>query len=285
MRDRRNRLVEARGVFIASKCALTTLKNPLRARFDSTEPPLLCSMSCAKRRCSAHVPLADWRPAGTGRRRAERCVSRLVFELLAWSVSDGSEPRLISGDAMARAGCYLDYLASMFDRVTAGLAYGGDEADAATIARHILSARATVLNERALYGSEAGRGYAIVSGGRTRCACSRTADGCGGRSALEAEGRVEIGRYRRAYGRLHGEPLATETAEINRDAALTHTVQNIQNVQNGRSSLSFVQIEHIEQRKVLPAPVLGDTRVFRQRYSKSVVRSDCWATVPAAPGG
>jgi hypothetical protein len=75
----------------------------------------------------------------------------LVFELLASSGADGSEPRMISGDAMARAGCYLDYLAAMFDRVTAGLAISRDEADAAAIARNILSTRPTVLNERGLY--------------------------------------------------------------------------------------------------------------------------------------
>jgi hypothetical protein len=75
----------------------------------------------------------------------------LAFKLLAWSVVGGSEPRMITGDAMARAGAYLDYLAAMFDRVTAGLAIRRDEADAAAIARNILSTRTTVLNERELY--------------------------------------------------------------------------------------------------------------------------------------
>ena len=46
---------------------------------------------------------------------------------------------------------YLDYLAAMFDRTTAGLAIGRHEADAAAIARHILSARPAMLNERELY--------------------------------------------------------------------------------------------------------------------------------------
>jgi hypothetical protein len=75
----------------------------------------------------------------------------LVFELLAWSGEGSSEPRIMSGDAMARAGAYLDYLAAMFDRVTAGLAIRRDEADAAAIARYILSQRSLMLNERELY--------------------------------------------------------------------------------------------------------------------------------------
>jgi Protein of unknown function (DUF3987) len=75
----------------------------------------------------------------------------LVYELLAWSAHNGSEPHAITADAMARAGGYLDYLAAMFDRMTAGLAISREEADAAAIARNILSTRPDVLNERGLY--------------------------------------------------------------------------------------------------------------------------------------
>jgi len=75
----------------------------------------------------------------------------LVFELLAWSICASSEPRVIGTDAMVRAGGYLDYLSAMFDRVTAGLAIGHAEGDAAAIARHILSTQAITLNERELY--------------------------------------------------------------------------------------------------------------------------------------
>jgi hypothetical protein len=76
----------------------------------------------------------------------------LIFEFLAWA-ADGSapEPGAVSSDSMARAGGYLDYLAAMLDRVTAGLAIGQAEADAATIARQILAERLATLNERALY--------------------------------------------------------------------------------------------------------------------------------------
>jgi hypothetical protein len=75
----------------------------------------------------------------------------LVYELLAWAASASAEPHTISADAMARAGGYLDYLAAMLDRVTAGLAIGRAEADGAVIARHILSTRPAALNERTLY--------------------------------------------------------------------------------------------------------------------------------------
>jgi hypothetical protein len=75
----------------------------------------------------------------------------LVYELLAWAGGDGIEPLVVSADAMARAGGYLDYLAAMLDRVTVGLAIGQAEADAAVIARHIRADRAGALNERMLY--------------------------------------------------------------------------------------------------------------------------------------
>jgi hypothetical protein len=75
----------------------------------------------------------------------------LVFELLRWTVSDSPEPRTVSADAMARAAGYLDYLAGMLDRVTAGLAIGRAEADAALVARYIYSTRPQALNERTLY--------------------------------------------------------------------------------------------------------------------------------------
>jgi Protein of unknown function (DUF3987) len=75
----------------------------------------------------------------------------LVFELLAWPAGGGAEPRTISSDAMARGGGYLDYLAAMFDRMTAGLAIGRAEADAAAIARYLHSERSAELNERTLY--------------------------------------------------------------------------------------------------------------------------------------
>jgi hypothetical protein len=75
----------------------------------------------------------------------------LVYELLTWAGSGGPEPYAISADAVARAGGYIDYLGAMLDRITAGLAIGRAEADAAVVARHILAVRPGLLNERALY--------------------------------------------------------------------------------------------------------------------------------------
>lgn len=75
----------------------------------------------------------------------------LGYELLGWVRGDGAEPRVITADSVARAGGYLDYLAAMLDRVTAGLAIGLAEADPAVVARYILSSRPTRLNERELY--------------------------------------------------------------------------------------------------------------------------------------
>jgi hypothetical protein len=75
----------------------------------------------------------------------------LSYELLTWAAGEGAEPCVITADAMARAGGYLDYLTMMLDRVTAGLAIGRAEADAAMITRHFLANRARVINERELY--------------------------------------------------------------------------------------------------------------------------------------
>jgi Protein of unknown function (DUF3987) len=85
----------------------------------------------------------------------------IVFELLAWAAFDVAafEPASISADAMVRAGGFVDYAGAMFERVTAGLAITQAQADAAQIARHLLTiakaaplrARLKPLNERQLY--------------------------------------------------------------------------------------------------------------------------------------
>ena len=75
----------------------------------------------------------------------------LVYELLAWARTGRQVPHAVSADAMIRAGAYLDYLSAMLDRVTAGLAISGAEADAAVIGREILARGCATLNERALY--------------------------------------------------------------------------------------------------------------------------------------
>jgi hypothetical protein len=85
----------------------------------------------------------------------------LTFELLACAArNDGTpEPASVSADAVARAGGYIDYAGAMLERVIGGLAIGRAEADAAQIARHVLTiakgapphARLKPLNERELY--------------------------------------------------------------------------------------------------------------------------------------
>jgi len=75
----------------------------------------------------------------------------LVYQFLAWAVRQDAEPVSISADAVVRAGGYLDYTAAMLDLVTAGLAIGRAEADAAVIARYLLARRPVCLNERQLY--------------------------------------------------------------------------------------------------------------------------------------
>jgi hypothetical protein len=75
----------------------------------------------------------------------------LAYEFLTLAVTSSADPQAVSADAMVRAGGYLDYLAGMLDRVTAGLTLGCAEADAATIARHLLAVRPGEVNERALY--------------------------------------------------------------------------------------------------------------------------------------
>jgi uncharacterized protein DUF3987 len=96
---------------------------------------------------SASGLAAGW--AGKNPGRALRLA--LGYELLAWAAQGDTEPVSVSADAMARAGGYLDYATGMLDRVTAGLAIGRAEADAAAIARHLLATHAGLLNERELY--------------------------------------------------------------------------------------------------------------------------------------
>jgi hypothetical protein len=75
----------------------------------------------------------------------------LVYELLGWVGDHAPEPNVVSADAMARVGGFLDYAAGMLDRITGGLAISQAEADAAVIARHILATHACEVNERTLY--------------------------------------------------------------------------------------------------------------------------------------
>jgi Protein of unknown function (DUF3987) len=119
----------------------------------------------------------------------------LVFEYLAWAArGDGApEPTVVSADAVARAGGYIDYAAAMLDRVIAGLAIGPAEADAAQIARHVLSvaksapplARLKPLNERALYQM---RGFTWARGKKRRTDAFLVLQGAGWIRPRQADG-------------------------------------------------------------------------------------------------
>jgi hypothetical protein len=150
-RDRRDRLVRAarrlHGLHMGMDAAgdpapgLLRLDPGARALFDELRQEAML------RARSSRGLAGGWHGKTPG--RALRLA--LVYELLGWSACLGPEPPVVSGDAMTRAAGYLDYLAAMFDRTTAGLSIGRDEADAAVIGRCILSRHPTVLNERELY--------------------------------------------------------------------------------------------------------------------------------------
>jgi hypothetical protein len=122
---------------------------PLALRLDDDACALFDAMrrDAMQKARGTHGLVAGWHGKNPGR------VLRLalVFELLAWSVRGGAEPTAVSRDAIERAGRYVDYAAAMLDRVTAGLAIGEAEVDAATIAQHLLATRPDLLNERELY--------------------------------------------------------------------------------------------------------------------------------------
>jgi hypothetical protein len=113
----------------------------MRALFDE----LRCDAIASARSVAGLA--ASWHGKNPG--RALRLA--LVYQFLAWAARQDAEPLSVSADAMARAGGFLDYAASMLDRVTAGLAIGRAESDAAAIARYLLSRRVARLNERELY--------------------------------------------------------------------------------------------------------------------------------------
>jgi uncharacterized protein DUF3987 len=151
MRDRRNRLVDAARRIHGLQMFVdaTGEAAPILLRLDRSALALFDELrqESMHRARSSRGLAGGWHGKTPG--RALRLA--LVYELLAWSAQGGPEPRAINADAMARAAGYLDYLAAMFDRTTAGLAISREEADAAAIARHILSARPTLINERELY--------------------------------------------------------------------------------------------------------------------------------------
>jgi hypothetical protein len=172
MRDRRNRLVEAARRLHGLKMSVDAAGEPAPGllRLDRSAFALFDELrqEAMQRARSSRGLAGGWHGKTPG--RALRLA--LVYELLMWSARGGSEPLAISADAMALASGYLDYLAGMFDRTTAGLAISREETDAAAIALHIISTRPTALNERELYQQPGGHGCATTCGDPARCACS-----------------------------------------------------------------------------------------------------------------
>jgi hypothetical protein len=78
----------------------------------------------------------------------------------------------------------------MLDRVTAGLAIGRAEADAAVIARHILTTRSPSLNERTLYQCP---GWSWLRDSERRLGALRALDRAGW---IRASARAGSGRPR-----------------------------------------------------------------------------------------
>lgn len=119
----------------------------------------------------------------------------LTFELLAWAArNDGTpEPASVSADAVARAGGYVDYAGAMLERVIGGLAIGRAEADAARIARHVLTiaksapphARLKPLNERELYQK---RGFTWARDEKRRAEAFAVLRNAGWLKSLQADG-------------------------------------------------------------------------------------------------
>jgi hypothetical protein len=170
---------------------------------------------------------AEWHGKNPG--RALRLA--FVFELLAWAGRGGAEPESlrVSGDAVCRAGKYLDYASAMLDRVTAGLAIRRAEADAAAIARHLQATAAKRLNERGLYQTA---GFSWARDAERRNAALRMLEGA------RWIGRPGAGKHGRPRGDWDVSPLLP--------------VQNVQNVQKPPDNESFEHSEQFEQITTTP---------------------------------
>ena len=98
---------------------------------------------------AAHGLAAGWHGKTPGR------VLRLalVVEHLNWSMrdEDSPPPEIVTGESVAYAGAYLDYLAAMFERVLAGLKIDATERDAAIVARLLVDEKPLKINERENY--------------------------------------------------------------------------------------------------------------------------------------
>ena len=246
MRDRRWRLVEAARRLHGLKMSVDAAGEPAPGllRLDQSAFALFDELrqEAMQRARSSRGLAGGWHGKAPG--RALRLA--LVYELLTWSARGGSEPRAISADAMALASGYLDYLAGMFDRVTAGLAISREEADAEAIARNIFSTRPTALNERELYQLP---GWSWLRDNERRSRALRLLADAGWirRSGTAGRGRPNLAA---SGGGFVVNRWLQRLAEIDGDGARAcarNTVQNVHIAQNSQPSRHSVQIEHCEQ--------------------------------------
>jgi hypothetical protein len=157
---------------------------PIALRLDDDARQLFDEIRCdaMEKARSAHGLAAGWYGKNPG--RALRLA--LVYELLRWGLHGDVQANTVSADSVARAGAFLDYAARMLSRVTAGLAIGQAEADAAAIARHLLATLPDRLNERQFYQTA---GFAWARDGKRRAAALSTLERFGWIRPLDTAGQ------------------------------------------------------------------------------------------------
>jgi hypothetical protein len=107
-------------------------RKPLNPRPSSRRAALHQTRGSGSRRALVRVQARQKGTRRLGRRSARTgrpgrgCQSCGALAWAAHADAEAADPVLISVDAIARAGRYLDYAAAMLDRVTAGMAIGPD---------------------------------------------------------------------------------------------------------------------------------------------------------------
>lgn len=143
------------------------------------------------------------------------------------------------------------------------------------------------LTNASFISSPVGRGYVTVRDERVRYACLPTLDGCGRQPGQEAEDHAAIGRYRRAYGRVHCEPLATKACGDQQQWRALAGKSGCAKCSKCSKCLplpDLVQIERIEQREgsaatPLAAPGIGTPKEWRERL-REVLSTPCPSDMP-----
>ena len=199
---------------------------------------------------------------------------------------DGSEPRSLSA-AMRWRGWRLSRLSR--GDVRSRQRPGWRSAAMKPTQRQLLATSSlrdpTVLNERALYQLP---GWSWLRDSERRASALRVLADAGWirrPTALEAEGRVATGRYRRACGRRHREPLATETRrDQDRDArAQLFKMFKMFNPPDILCKLNKLNSARAWLRHASPALDSGTPDEWRERLAK-FFRNRASTTCPANAG-